>query len=222
MNQENRKSSRRATAGFERKEKILILPAAVLVIVGLIWVVAFFSGGEPSGPAAPLPQKGQSEKNASSRGPELPHRMPGPLEAPAPRPAPAHGEDAISGILSDQSLDFPAAVDRLLKLLPSLDEEAQVEAANHISNLSDDKKAGEWTPLLVANRLPPAAQEVLFNDLLNRPHELTMPTLSAIADATPHPQQKESREILDVLYGTPPPGTTWTVWVAARMKEEPQ
>ena len=204
------------------KEKILILPVAVLVLVGLIWVVAFFGGGEPPVPAAHIPQEKHSAKTASSLGTEPAHRTPGQPAAPAPRPAPAKGEDAISGILSDQSLDFPAAVDRLLKLLPSLDEEAQAEVSNHISNLSDDKQAGEWTPLLVANRLPTAAQEVLFNDLLNRPHELTMPALSAIADATSHPQQKESREILDVLYGTPPPGTTWAVWVAARMKEEPQ
>ena len=204
------------------KEKILILPVAVLVLVGLIWVVAFFGGGEPPVPAAHLPQEKHSAKTASSLGAEPAHRTPGQPAAPAPRPAPAKGEDAISGILSDQSLDFPAAVDRLLKLLPSLDAEAQVEAANHISNLSDDNKAGEWSSLLVSNRLPPAVQEVLFNDLLNRPHELTMPALSAMADSVSHPQQKESREILEVLYGTPPPGTSWSSWVASRMKEEPQ
>ena len=202
------------------KEKTLIFPLAVLAVVLLVWVVAFFSAGEPAKPAAPVPPGKQSGKSASSHAAELPNRPPGPLTEPAHRP-PVKG-DAISGVLSDPSLDFPAAVDRLLKLLPSLDAEAQVEAANHISNLSDDNKAGEWSSLLVSNRLPPAVQEVLFNDLLNRPHELTMPALSAMADSVSHPQQKESREILEVLYGTPPPGTSWSSWVASRMKEEPQ
>jgi hypothetical protein len=201
------------------KEKPLIFPLAVLAAVLLIWAVAFFSGGEPTKPAVPHPpEKPSSGKPASSHASEFEDRTTGPLAKPAP--APVKG-DAISEILSDPSLDFPAAADRLLKLLPSLDEEGQVETANHISNLSDDKKAGESASLLVSNRLPPGAQEVLFNDLLNRPHELAMPVLSAISDAMSHPQQKESREILDVLYGTPTPqGTTWTAWVAARMKEE--
>lgn len=129
------------------------------------------------------------------------------------------GEERISSILSNPNLDFPSAVNRLLELLPGLDERAQEAAANHIANLSDEKSTGQWIPMLVANQLPAPATEVLFNDLLNRPQELAMPVLASIADQPVHPKSKSSIEILETLYGPSPQNIKWSVWVKSKLQE---
>ncbi len=142
-----------------------------------------------------------------------------PIPVVAPVAVPDGGEK-ISAIISNQSLDFPSAVVRLLEVLPGLPEPEQAEAAQHIANLSDDKSAAQWTAMLSRNQLPSAAGEVLFNDLLNRPHELTLPALAGMADQPYHPKSKESVEILDILYGKPPNGKKWVTWVGEKMAEE--
>jgi len=143
--------------------------------------------------------------------------------APAVTSSPAPGgEEIISAIISNPNLDFPSAVVRLLETLPRLTEPEQAEAAQHVANLSDEKSAAQWSAMLVAGQLPPAAGEVLFNDLLNRPHDLTMPALAAMADQPYHPKSKDSIAILDVLYGQPPQGAKWAAWIKEKMAEVPR
>jgi len=195
--------------------------AAFLLVGAIIWVFAIFQGSSPL-PAPSAPEATPAQTKAA------PTPRPAPAPAPAAAPVTAQptatsdGAEEISAILADESLDFPTSVNRLLALLPSLNEDGRIEAANHIANLSDDEKAAEWSKTLIANRLPKDAAEVLFNDLLNRPHDLTMPTLSAIADVANHPLKAESIEILEVLYEQPPQGTTWTAWIDLKRKEEAQ
>lgn len=108
----------------------------------------------------------------------------------------------------------------MLNILPGLDAADQGEAAQHIANLSEETSVRRWTAMLVAGQLPPSAADVLFNDLLNRPHELAMPALADMADKPSHPKNQESIQILDVLYGQPPQGTQWSEWVKSKLRQE--
>ena len=64
------------------------------------------------------------------------------------------------------------------------------------------------------------AAEVLFNDMLNRPHDLLMPFLGAIADQPVHPLHKDSTDVLETLFGQPPQGTPWSAWVKTSLLQD--
>ena len=144
--------------------------------------------------------------------------------APSPQANPAVNQiapaDPISDVLSNTSLDFTGVVNKLLETLPRLAPERQAEAAHHISNLSDDTTCSTWSRLVASNSLPTPTAEVLFNDMLNRPHELLMPFLGAIADQPTHPLHKDSTDVLETLFGQPPQGTPWSVWVKNSSSQE--
>jgi hypothetical protein len=129
--------------------------------------------------------------------------------------------DSIAKILDRTDLDFPTTVHRLVAILPKLNADQQAEAAQHIANLSNDEVAKSWLPKVINQSLPQPASEVLFNDLLNRPHELLMPFLSKLADMPQHPQSTQSVEILEVLFGQPPAGTKWEKWVKIKAQDMP-
>ena len=129
--------------------------------------------------------------------------------------------DPVSEILSRPDEDFANTVNQLLTALPKLNPEQQAEAAQHIANLSDDALAAQWSQKMIVQSLPQPASELLFNDLLNRPHELLMPFLSKLADMPQHSQSTQSVEILEVLYGQPPAGTKWEKWVKIKAQEAP-
>ncbi len=205
-------------------------PILVLLLFGVCLAALWMArqSAQPqraTAPAAPA----ATEKVPSLSGEEAPSPTASPLgttpsevaRAVSPPPLP-QGAEAISAIIANPNLDFPSAVVRLLEILPGLTGPEQAEAAQHIANLSDEKSAAQWSAMLVAGQLPPAAGEVLFNDLLNRPHDLTMPALAAMADQPYHPKSKDSIAILDVLYGQPPQGAKWAAWVKEKLAEEPR
>jgi len=127
--------------------------------------------------------------------------------------------DPVSEILSRSDEDFANTVNQLLAAMPKLNPDQQAEAAQHIANLSDDALAAQWSQKMIVQSLPQPASEVLFNELLNRPHELLMPFLSKLADMPQHPQSTQSVEILEVLFGQPPAGTKWEKWVKIKAEE---
>jgi hypothetical protein len=129
--------------------------------------------------------------------------------------------DPIAKILDRTDLDFPSTVNRLIAILPKLNSDEQAEAAQHIANLSDDEAAKSWLPKVINQSLPQPAAEVLFNDMLNRPHEMLLPFLSKLADMPQHPQSTQSVEILEVLFGQPPAGTKWGKWVKIKAQDMP-
>lgn len=199
----------------------------VLLCGAGVWLGALMLDGKkaPSGEEKPEQpaEKPLAVDHAVSPSP-VQVRVAEPVKEEQPMPKVANGNDEsmdlISEILSNPDLDFPAAVNRLLEALPRLDATAQEEAAHHIANLSDDTQTARWAAMLVANQLPAPAADVLFNDLLNRPQEINMPLLSAIADQQTHPKNKETVEILETLYGAPPAGTTWAAWTKAALEKE--
>lgn len=130
------------------------------------------------------------------------------------------GTEVISQLLLDDSLEHEAVARQLLTLLPRFAPDQQEEAAQHISNLAEDNLAAEYAKMLVNNSLPAPAAEVFFSDLMNRSHEILIPTLSQIADQPNHPQKQDSIDVLEVLYGAPENNLNWQSWTTQQMAAE--
>lgn len=128
--------------------------------------------------------------------------------------------ERISGVIADQSLDFETIAERLLSMMPELDESGQAEAARHIINLSSDETLSGMAPLIVENKLPLQVLEVVYPDLHNRPHDVGMPIIASVADHVDHPKQVEAATTLEFLYGLPPEGWKWVPWIEAKVGEE--
>jgi hypothetical protein len=156
--------------------------------------------------------------NEPAQTPTIPASSPATTQ-PSPNISDESATDPISEILSHSDEDFANTVNQLLVAMPTLNPDQQAEAAQHIANLSDDALAAQWSQKMIVQSLPQPASEVLFNDLLNRPHELLMPFLSKLADMPQHPQSTQSVEILEVLFGQPPAGTKWEKWVKIKAEE---
>ena len=118
-------------------------------------------------------------------------------------------DDKIAAILGNQNLTPSDTVRRLIDTIPQLDTATQEEAAQHISNLSDDQTATIWVQKIILNQLPSSVAEILFYNLITRSEELVLPTLASIADQPNHPLSKESTQFLEPLLGSSKPGSTW-------------
>ena len=206
---------------MSNKKILAVILGLFSATVALLAFLLFFTNEESQAPEHSI--QALSPKNES---PSSPRNVQEPLPPPAPSPqanpdvnqiAPA---DPISDVLSNTSLDFTGVVTKLLETLPRLDPERQAEAAHHISNLSDDTTCSTWSRLVASNSLPQPAAEVLFNDMLNRPHDLLMPFLGAIADQPVHPLHKDSTDVLETLFGQPPQGTPWSAWVKTSLLQD--
>ena len=197
------------------KKIIAAFALVALIALGVIlWIGLTTPPAVPPPPPAKEPERPKTARE--------PFTSANPTDSPRVlQPSPtAEPMDAISDILANQSLDFDQSVDRLLAILPTLDAERQSEAAYHIANLSDDDAARRWAARIRDQSLPAPAAAVLYNDLLNRPHDFLMPFLAGLADMPGHPQQLESSETLEILYGQPSQGMTWTAHIKARLAEE--
>ena len=177
-------------------------------------------------PTKELPRQASSplpvQKDANEPKPvNIPPNVVEPVQLHAGQVVTREPGDPIAEILDRTDLDFSTTVHRLIAILPKLNADQQAEAAQHIANLSDDEMAKVWLPKIANQSLPQPASEVLFNDLLNRPHELLMPFLSKLADMPQHPQSTQSVEILEVLFGQPPAGTKWEKWVKIKTQDMP-
>ena len=206
---------------MSNKKILAVILGLFSATVALLAFLLFFTKEESQ-----TPEHSTQALSPKKEIPSSPRNVQEPLPPPAPSPqanpvvnliAPA---DPISDVLSNTSLDFTGVVNKLLETLPRLAPERQAEAAHHISNLSDDTTCSTWSRLVASNSLPTPAAEVLFNDMLNRPHELLMPFLGAIADQPVHPLHKDSTDVLETLFGQPPQGTPWSAWVKTSLLQD--
>lgn len=191
-----------------------------IAALGLLTYIALSPNDEGSTKDRAL----QTKPANKSPQPRLDPLPPLPPSTPAPNPTIQPNKvpesDPISDVLSNERLNSSAAATKLLEILPRLDADRQSEAAHHIANLSDDVACSTWSRLVASNSLPQPAAEVLFNDMLNRPHELLMPFLGAIADQPVHPLHKDSTDVLETLFGQPPQGTPWSAWIKNNSPQE--
>ena len=206
--------------GFSKVLGILGVAAAVLLIgVGIGWVAT-----------RKLPADARiSERKSTSVNPEIPtqvpffstnarpHRALSSNKTAASPSATATNlitdwEDKLDDILGSEGQDTDKAK-QMLAMFPRLPEDAQVEVAQHVSNLLPDQEYAPLGKLLLDSKLPEAVLDVLIVDVLNRPNSLKLPLLLEIAQNPQHPKAGEAKDLLE-LYLEQDYGTDWNKWQA--------
>ena len=168
-------------------------------------------------PSNPQPAVSGSSSKIGSRG--------SPLVPPPAAPVTTvvtDWEQRIDEVLTGQE-DENQKAKRLLELLPSLPEDGQVEAAQHLSNLLPDEDYSSLSPTLTNAVTPEAVLDVLMTDVLNRPNPLKLGTLLEVARTPNHPKAEEARDVLEV-YVDENFGADWIAWdtaVKKWLKENP-
>ena len=131
-------------------------------------------------------------------------------------------EEKIDNVLTAQEEDAQK-VKRLLDMFPHLPEDGQVEAAQHLSNLTPDEQYAALAKNLTNAAMPEAVLDVLMTDVLNRPNQIKLETLLEVARAAGHPKAEEARDVLEVFVDENF-GENWAAWEAAIkqwLKENP-
>jgi hypothetical protein len=212
----------------------------VLVSVGILVGAIVFSKRKPSAPEnriaeAPVENSTPAPVAPSSPGPP---RTPSVISKGQPSPPPTatlppttspqiaavspvtpitNWEQRIDSILGSDNTDEAKKADELLALFPTLPEDGQLEAAQHISNLLPDEKYPAIAPMLTNAVTSEPVLDALLTDLLNRPDTLKLPMLLQIARIPEHPKASEARDILEV-YVDENFGNDWPKWEAALQK----
>jgi len=133
--------------------------------------------------------------------------------APAAGSTPPIWENTIDGILRSNVSESQMA-QLLINVLPTLPEDGQIEAANHIANLLPDSQYSSVRPLLLNASLPESVLSVFFTDLMNRDDTTKLNTFLDIAQIPNHPFQSEAVSDLQIYVGDDY-GTDWTKWKTA-------
>ena len=205
---------------FSKVLGILGLAAAVLLIgVGIGWVATRKTPADAK----------ISERKSTSVNPETPTRVPffstnarprRPLSSNKTAASPSatatnlitDWEDKLDDILGSEGQDTDKAK-QMLAMFPRLPEDAQVEVAQHVSNLLPDPEYAPLGKLLLDSKLPEAVLDVLIVDVLNRPNALKLPLLLEVARDPQHPKAGEAKDLLE-LYLEQDYGTDWNKWQA--------
>jgi len=187
-----------------------------LHVVGILLAVAAVGGivayallqPAPPTPLAPLPMTAATPAPGAGQAPVLAaaattpapaDTAPGALTAASTDDAPAW-ESTIDGILRSNVSESQMA-QMLINILPTLPEDGQIEAANHIANLLPDSEYNSVRPLLLNPSLPESVLSVFFTDLMNRDDSTKLNAFLDIAQIPNHPFQSEAQSDLQIYLG---------------------
>lgn len=210
----------------------------MLSAVALVVIVAAWLGGKRTAADATAPDP--SMPLASSRPPGEPphdpfftkhprsqaaetaaHAASAPVAAAVPNLV-TNWEDKLDKILTSESED-PDKARQMLEMFPRLPEDAQVEVAQHLSNLTPDQDYASMAKLLANASLPEAVLDVLLADALNRPNSLKLPALLEVARDPQNPKAAEAKDLLQ-LFLDEDYGSDWNTWqskMEAWLKDNP-
>jgi hypothetical protein len=96
-------------------------------------------------------------------------------------------------------------------MLPTLPEDGQAEAAQHITNLLPDSDYAKARPVLMNPSTPEPVLSVLFTDLMNRSDPVKLRAFLDIAKIPNHPFREEALSDLQIFLGDDY-GTDWARW----------
>ena len=205
-----------APADSSNTRTILIL-LAVLVVAAVVGF-ALFQKAPPAAPA-PLPIAATPAPRETPP-PFLTQTHPASAATPAATPVLITGlgvmpawESTIDQILRSNVSEAQMA-QMLINILPTLPEDGQIEAANHISNLLPDSDYNSVKPLLLNASLPESVLSVFFTDLMNRDDPTKLNSFLDIAQIPNHPFHDEALSDLQIYVGEDY-GTDWTKWNTA-------
>jgi hypothetical protein len=192
----------------------------VLTVAGVGVVVAFALLQSPPPPPAPPLAMATATPAATAAPTPFPRAAFQVLAAATPSPArhlplavaPAW-EGTIEGILRLNVSEGEMAR-MLINILPTLPEDGQIEAANHIANLLPDSDYTSVRPLLLNSSLPESVLSVFFTDLMNRDDPTKLNAFLDIAQVPNHPFQAEALSDLQIYVGNDY-GNDWPKWKTA-------
>jgi len=196
--------------------RIIGIVAAVAAVGG---IVAFaLLQNTPAPTVGPLPVAGATPTPAIAetfvaQASPAPSVGAGPAPAAAPFDASPAWESTIDGILRSNVSETQMA-QMLINILPTLPEDGQIEAANHIANLLPDSEYNSVRPLLLNSSLPESVLSVFFTDLMNRDDPTKLNAFLDIAQISNHPFQSEALSDLQIYVGDDY-GTDWGKWKSA-------
>jgi len=200
-----------------------LVPAGIVVAALAVALVMLFVVGAPEG--APLP----APKEASTTA--LPKRELAPLPggggfagggiSPSRPAAPPVGEAAEADDAGlDETMDPPmqpweAAINRILEsdeenqqvaarllaLAPTLPPEGQVEAVQHMVNLTDDESYQNAAAMLLNPATSEDVAEVIYSDVLNRPNSVKLPVMVSVLRTPGHRLRDETLSTLQIFLG---------------------
>jgi len=119
-------------------------------------------------------------------------------------------EEQIDDIVGSDEPDTNK-VHQLFALFPKLPPDGQEEAAQHLSNLVDDEDYAPLGEMLKNDKLPEGVLDELLADVLNRPNNLKLPALLAVASDANHVKHDEAKDLLELYLGEDY-GTDWNSW----------
>jgi hypothetical protein len=119
-------------------------------------------------------------------------------------------EEKIDDIVGGDDADTNK-VAKLYALFPTLPPDGQEEAAQHLSNLVDDEDYKPLGEMLKNDKLPEGVLDELLADVLNRPNNLKLPLLLAVASDANHAKHDEAKDLLELYLGEDY-GADWNTW----------
>lgn len=109
-------------------------------------------------------------------------------------------EGAINRILESNMENFQVAA-QLMVLAPSLPPDGQVEAAQHMVNLTDDQNYQGAATMLLNAATSDDVVEVIFSDVLNRPNSVKLPVMVSILRTPGNRLRDETLSTLQIFLG---------------------
>jgi len=215
------------------RSKLLIGVVVAVIIVGVGVGVGLLAGRAPSHVPGPGPVADNSTPSPSpspthvtppppdttsqvvkpavtSTAPAIPIVQPRNLAAVTNAAGTNDWEEKIDDIIGSDDPDTNK-VTKLYALFPKLPPDAQEEVAQHLSNLVDDEDYAPLGEMLKNDKLPEGVLDELLADVLNRPNNLKLPLLLAVASDANNAKHDEAKDLLELYLGEDY-GSDWNSW----------
>ncbi|MGA0111274.1 MAG: hypothetical protein ACO3PN_04130, partial [Chthoniobacterales bacterium] len=131
-------------------------------------------------------------------------------------------EDRLDELLPVDT-DNATTVRALVGAMGGLPPEAQEEFVAHAANLCEDDQFNLLAGIYLDQSTPFEVVEIIFNDALNRPDEISLPLLASTLRNPAHPMAGEAKEILEMYLDLEPgnvPLNGWDQAVKSYLAEE--
>jgi hypothetical protein len=203
-----------STPAESNSTRAIVIGLAVVAVAAVVAIALLQKTPPPPIPVAVATPAPTSTPAFSSRVlPSATVSVAAPAVAKPSPSATAAWEGMIDQILRSNATEAQMA-QMLINLLPTLPEDGQIEAANHIANLLPDANYNAVRPLLLNAGLPESVLSVFFTDLMNRDDPTKLNAFLDVAKISNHPFHDEALSDLQIYVGEDY-GTDWNKWKSA-------
>jgi hypothetical protein len=196
----------------------VLIGLALLLASTLLVLLQYSEGGERAGEGKDLPADTARERDAGRVGDFVGGGF---ADGFAPAPDAGFGSLSTSEAGASEEPEEPMqpwelSINKLLDsddennkvaaelaaILPTLPLEGQVEAVQHMVNLTEDDKYSVASSMLLNPGTHPELREVLLADVLDRPNSMKLPVLLAVMAVPGHPLLAEAHRNLREVVGS--------------------